>query len=329
MDEYYYTPFIQNKILDAIRNNYSLTTREIDIILSLLQGKCFNQEIAKHFNIAASTVKNHLDNIYKKMNITSKSELFSILLTSSFHLFDSAKFMFRPPKVLILENNEEKLKNIGDYYKKKNCKTYCFQNIDNEFYDYVIKERIDLIICNVNSVDTPELFYSKIKANNPSNPAIVFIMKKEPSGVITIDERCRFASMHMPFTVKDLFNKSMHALLETSNYFTYGIRTKKKLDVTIYPDLRCSTLNIGYSGMFVTVQKTSDFEVEQEIEFSLKIQKFKKIEGQGVICWIRNKDEDQYPKGLGVRFKNLKERNQHIINDFVKSHIITSFLVLE
>jgi len=60
--------------MNEIRIKYSLTTREMEIINLLIQGKS-NKEIEGLLYISNSTVKNHLSNIYKKCKVSSRLEL--------------------------------------------------------------------------------------------------------------------------------------------------------------------------------------------------------------------------------------------------------------
>lgn len=66
----------QDKFEDQTAN---LTARETDVVNELLKGLTY-KEIASVLNISASTVNDHLKNIYVKMSVRTKSELISRLL---------------------------------------------------------------------------------------------------------------------------------------------------------------------------------------------------------------------------------------------------------
>ena len=65
-------------ISDQFMKTYSLTAREKEIILLIVAGKS-NIDISDILFISLSTVKNHINTIYKKLNIKSRYELFSLL----------------------------------------------------------------------------------------------------------------------------------------------------------------------------------------------------------------------------------------------------------
>ena len=55
-----------------------LTERETQIVSWVVQGLTF-KEVAKELNVAPSTISNHLYRIYKKLNISSRSELAKLI----------------------------------------------------------------------------------------------------------------------------------------------------------------------------------------------------------------------------------------------------------
>ena len=55
-----------------------LTLTETKVI-SLIKEEKYNKEIADELNISLSTVKTHINNIYRKLDISSRSELMEIL----------------------------------------------------------------------------------------------------------------------------------------------------------------------------------------------------------------------------------------------------------
>jgi DNA-binding CsgD family transcriptional regulator len=67
---FFFEYFLKNK--GAIKP--TLTNKENEILELLQQGKT-NKEIASEFFISVSTVKTHINNIFKKMNISNRNEL--------------------------------------------------------------------------------------------------------------------------------------------------------------------------------------------------------------------------------------------------------------
>lgn len=64
--------------VSRLASTYRLTQREIDVI-EALRGGATRQAIAEELSISPHTLKKHLANIYRKLNIGSTSQLFSIL----------------------------------------------------------------------------------------------------------------------------------------------------------------------------------------------------------------------------------------------------------
>ena len=58
----------------AAAEHEKLTTREKEIVQCLAHGES-NKEIARHLNVAESTVKIHVQNIFKKLNLNSRVQV--------------------------------------------------------------------------------------------------------------------------------------------------------------------------------------------------------------------------------------------------------------
>jgi DNA-binding NarL/FixJ family response regulator len=75
------SPHVARKLLSEFRrervrrpsDEFNLTTREREIVGAIVEGLTY-REIADRYNIAASTVKRHILNIYKKLRVNSKVE---------------------------------------------------------------------------------------------------------------------------------------------------------------------------------------------------------------------------------------------------------------
>jgi DNA-binding NarL/FixJ family response regulator len=59
---------------EAFRTKYGITDREGEIILKVVQGKS-NADIASELFISLATVKTHLHNIYRKLEVDSRYDL--------------------------------------------------------------------------------------------------------------------------------------------------------------------------------------------------------------------------------------------------------------
>lgn len=64
--------------LSILENNYGLTAREVAIAKELLKGKS-NKEIASSLFIAESTVKKHVQNTFRKMEVSNRQEFKDLL----------------------------------------------------------------------------------------------------------------------------------------------------------------------------------------------------------------------------------------------------------
>lgn len=77
------SPYVARKVIDyfkaekdEIKNNYQLSVREKEILSLLVEGTD-SRQIANKLFISYETVRNHLKNIYQKLQVTSKIQAVS------------------------------------------------------------------------------------------------------------------------------------------------------------------------------------------------------------------------------------------------------------
>jgi DNA-binding CsgD family transcriptional regulator len=58
---------------------YPLTPRELEVLSEMINGKS-NKQIATYLFIEESTVKTHLKNIFRKLNVSTRAEIFALLV---------------------------------------------------------------------------------------------------------------------------------------------------------------------------------------------------------------------------------------------------------
>jgi DNA-binding NarL/FixJ family response regulator len=71
-----YVPPSVRTAVDPLREEISLTERQMDVLQGLLQGKP-NKVIARNLDVAEGTVKAHLESIYQKLHVNSRLQAMS------------------------------------------------------------------------------------------------------------------------------------------------------------------------------------------------------------------------------------------------------------
>lgn len=69
-----------NRALEVFAERNQLTPREKEMVGLLLMYGYSNKELAEHCDISVKTVKNHLDNMMRKLEIHSTRRLYSLIL---------------------------------------------------------------------------------------------------------------------------------------------------------------------------------------------------------------------------------------------------------
>ena len=86
--EYTVTQFYLSRLMDGedeIANRYGLTGRQIDIVRMIRNGAT-NDEVARQLSIGLPTVKTHLQRLFSRLAVTSRTELVAKLYFNGDHL---------------------------------------------------------------------------------------------------------------------------------------------------------------------------------------------------------------------------------------------------
>jgi DNA-binding CsgD family transcriptional regulator len=72
------TPSISKSADDGLSEEFNLTPREIEMVKYVAEGNSYKQ-IADRINISDKTVSKHIENIYRKLHVSSKMEVLKIV----------------------------------------------------------------------------------------------------------------------------------------------------------------------------------------------------------------------------------------------------------
>jgi len=80
------SPYLLNLLMDnagraeadSTDQNFALTVREKEVLRYLIEGKG-NKEIAEILSISPETIKSHIKNIYRKLNVTNRIEAMKVV----------------------------------------------------------------------------------------------------------------------------------------------------------------------------------------------------------------------------------------------------------
>jgi len=80
------SPLIAQQTLKTLRNSdnskktpkdYQLTKREMEVLKHLIEGKTY-QQIAEVLIVSPLTIRSHIENLYRKLNVNNKAEAVAI-----------------------------------------------------------------------------------------------------------------------------------------------------------------------------------------------------------------------------------------------------------
>jgi CheY-like chemotaxis protein/Tfp pilus assembly protein PilZ len=202
-------------------------------------------------------------------------------------------------------------------------------------YDMVMNQRIDLILSDVqmplgNGIE----LLDRIKRFDPDIPVLMFISGDSDLKLEEAYQKGADAVFSKPFDRRALQEAVTKALLKKDE--RWSLMVYERIETNIKIDLRLETtdrtisvrmVNIARGGMFValepplpTIGKMVGFEIH------LNDAKASRIEGEGIVRWMRQTASENQPIGCGIEFSSLIEESRSTVIRLLNSIKTKAFI---
>jgi uncharacterized protein (TIGR02266 family) len=194
-------------------------------------------------------------------------------------------------------------------------------------------DSIDLVITDIKM---PGLYngiqlLDEIKKCLPFKPIIIFITGFSCISIEDVYDKGAHGYIEKPID-NDYFHRTIEEILKEPPKFQKRYeRADVKLEVrlkmrSLDDSITTHTLNIGQGGIFVYSDKFSEIKDIAEFEIVFREGTPKVIAGTGEIVWIRQKQVNDLPIGMGIKFINLPPEQEKFIDSFVKKHKTIAYI---
>lgn len=78
----------KDSLIIFYKDKFNLSKREIEILLLFLLKQETNKEISERLFVAEKTIKFHFTNIFKKLGVKSRTQVFQTIPASAFYCCD-------------------------------------------------------------------------------------------------------------------------------------------------------------------------------------------------------------------------------------------------
>ncbi|MCY4643098.1 MAG: response regulator [Bacteriovoracales bacterium] len=162
------------EFIEKFAKEKSLTKRETEILFLLTKNITHLKEIAAYLKLSRSTINNHLNNIYIKVNVKGKAQLLSRCFGYISEHLPSAKEMLPTPRVLLVDDKEDPRLILRDHLEDMGFSVIATTSL-SQARRLLENEEIDLIL---SEISMPEFdgfqLLKEVRIKNPKYPVFLY-----------------------------------------------------------------------------------------------------------------------------------------------------------
>ncbi|MGE3973537.1 MAG: response regulator [Bdellovibrionales bacterium] len=236
-------------------------------------------------------------------------------------------------KILIVDDEADLRKAIVFDFKKRGFVVKEAEN-GKVAFEIIKNENIDLVLTDVRMPDGDGVeLLENIKARNSDLPVVIFITGFADITLEEAYDKGVDAVFAKPFDRKALLNAVIRALSEKDAQWkarqTERPDSSFTVELGVYPSDTLSqgqVLNIGRGGLFVAVPNP-ELMAGCTVKFSLQYDKESmRLQGTGVIKWVRRQAINNLPAGYGIQFDTLDDESRKRTIEVINSLKTKSFI---
>lgn len=319
--------------VNGFAESVGLTKRETEILGLLTQNCTHLKDIAEKLSLSQSTVNNHLNNIYVKAKVKGKAQLLAKCFEYIEQNISQPKKKFQPPKVLIVDDEEDLCMVLDEYLKDIGFEVD-FLTDPTQVMSFLHNKQVDIILSDISmpNMDGFELL-KEVRSKYKDYPVFMFMTGytsnrdnlKNSGASIIIDK---------PIDFDLLYYQMMQFYIEDMTENGRMLRVKKSLRCLVNNEVETNIENISLGGLFLNVPdneiNNTLFQVGQKLSVKFQISlAHPELNVECEIIWKRDKAECDDPAGVGITFENLGEQDRLQIEKFIYTQKILDLIPIE
>lgn len=312
-------------------SRYSLSDREVDVLMMLLNRVTSTGEISDQLKLSPNTVSNHLKSILAKTNTNSKTDLLSAFVQHTYSMLYPYQVYARHPRVLVIDDEQEICQLFFSELEYRGVKVQCETKPDN------IIERIaefdpDVVVLDIMLPGSDGLkVLQQIRSHSTTTPKVILI-----SGSLQYTRRsCIEAGacdlFAKPFDINQILFVIIEQFIDNTFVRSRFVRVDTEIDIAIGQSRVAAQIkNLAYGGAFVSADANviigSGIEAGNVIPVRFELPSFGVIEAKCEVMWARQRNSLHSPAGWGIKFADLSFEQDCAIRDYVRSQKKLSYL---
>ncbi len=324
-------PSVFSAEIEGFTAKSKLSRRETDIVQALVKNITNSEDIAKALGISTHTVNNHLKSIFEKTQTKSKTEILSCFLRFAADKLQNRSLFVRKPRVLVIDNEQMICEFIATGLHDRGMRTYSLTD-PSQTIELISKFSIDFVVCDIRMPIMGGMeVLAKVRETYPCWPHFVFTTGFPDYSL----EQCMHAGaigyVEKPLDIDQLFRMIMIHIVESGEERNELLKINGTSPVAISENLSLSDIDFGYGGAFLPLdalaQKKHKVGVGSVVEVNISAASNPgNLKVRGQVVWKRPSPDNGYRVGVGLKFIEMSERDQHRFDDFLKTHSVKSYI---
>jgi FixJ family two-component response regulator/Tfp pilus assembly protein PilZ len=326
-----HAPSVFASEIEGFTAKSKLSRRESDIVVALIRNITNSEEIAKSLGISTHTVNNHLKSIFEKTSTKSKTEILSTFLRYAADRLQSRSLFVKRPRVLIIDDEEMICDVVASGLAERGMRTHTLKD-PSRALEMITKYNIDFVVCDVRMPTMSGMDVLKtVRKTFRHWPYFLFVTGFPD---VSLEECMHYGAVgfiEKPIDIELLFRTIMGHLAESGDERAELLAGADAEPVVIDETYRLEESDIGFGGVFIPMetgsQKKSRVGVGSVVDLTLSpAKRAETLKIRGQIVWKRPVKDHGLKAGVGVRFIKMSDRDQSILDSYLKDRDVTSFV---
>lgn len=326
-----HAPSVFASEIEGFTSKSRLSRRESDIVVALIRNITNSEEIAKYLGISTHTVNNHLKSIFEKTTTKSKTEILSTFLRYAADRLQSRSLFVKRPRVLVIDDEEMICEFVASGLTERGMRAHTLTD-PSKALEMISKFNIDFVVCDIRMPTLSGMDVLKaVRSTFRCWPYFIFITGYPDFSLEECMHNGAAGFLEKPLDIDRLFKTIMGHLAESGDERAELLAANAADPIVLDETYRLGSGDIGFGGAFIPMdtgaQKKTRLGIGSVVDLVLsptKVSETLKVRGQ--VVWKRASKDANLKAGVGVRFLKMSDRDQSVLDSYLRDHEVTSFI---
>ena len=310
---------------------YGLTRREGDLVFLLATGSSTDQGIADKLCVSHNTIHNHFKNIFRKTGANGKTELLALLIKDVMVRQAAYRPFLRRPRVLIVDEDSKQYEEVTRNMEDRGILVFQEKNA-NEVVRRIDDLNVDIVVADITMPEKNGFSaLTAVRKRFPYNPLVFLVTAIK--GVSREDCLAWGANeiFEKPLVKEDLVFAVISCVVDSPYEKNRLVRVDSHLSARVEDLFDVSIGNIGFGGAFIPfsidqLAHKRTFYPGNIISLRLFFEDGSQLSFKSEVIWRKEPSRSSIIAGIGIRFRDLNENQQKVIEAYVKRRHLWGFV---